>query len=92
MGEIEDAKVESEFLPVPMPPLDELDELAAGLDRIATEVVTTQEVARRLEEFSAGPNVVRDSQPLSERSRTFERRTARQREPRRWRLPVQLNW
>ena len=55
MGEIEDAKVESEFLPVPMPSLDQLDALAAGLDRIATEAVTTQEVARRLEDLSAGP-------------------------------------
>ena len=55
MGENEDAKVESEFLPVPMPFLDQLDELAAGLDRIATEAVTTQEVARRLEDLSAGP-------------------------------------
>ncbi len=58
MGEIEDAKVEGEFPPVPMPPLDQLDALAAGLDRIATEAVTTQEVARRLEELGTGSDVV----------------------------------
>ena len=62
MGENEDAKVESEFLPVPMPSLDQLDALAAGLDRIATEAVTTQEVARRLEDLSAGPALPGESQ------------------------------